>query len=740
MKLKKYLFKKFSLSRFVKIFVALMAITAISNKIFACKIMPVPPIHPPTPPQVIEPLQTREHNVNVNIKDQVSEITVQATFFNPNNIDLEGDYWFPLYTEIAITSFSMMVNGKEMQAELLDADRARQIYEEIVRRRRDPALLEFVGMRMLRQRIFPIRAKSKVTVFLKYSQLLRNDSGVVQFKYPLSSAKPDKGKVDKVSISIFIESGRPIKNIYSSSHEIKTDKQSDNLAKIRFDATNYYPDKTFVLYYTLSEKDIGTSLISHYTGNEDGYFTLLISPKIDYSQEKVLPKDFVFVIDTSGSMSGGKIEGAKNALRMCIDNLNRNDRFNIIRFSSVTEPFKYGLIDATSENISQARIFIDRMTSEGGTAINEALITALSQLKQENGRIPIIVFLTDGQPTVGEQNIARILKNINSANQSHTRIFVFGVGSDVNTELLDKISLENNGEREYITETDSSIETSTGILYSKISNPVLTNVKLEFDRSIRIYDVYPQKLTDIFKGTQLVLTGRYDGFGEKRVKLTGRVGEGEKKYTYVVDFKKESKDEFVPRLWALRKITFLLNEINLKGRNEELVNEIIKLGKKFGIVTPYTSFLITDEALHKASLGGKSAKEAALDFEKDKVGDFAVLRSKQLSVAEKKGVGNVKYLLPSIISSGTISDEKLEEKLKQVILTIGDKTFIFQKNGYYYDTEYDPDKDKKIIEIKFLSNDYFRLIKNNPEISKYLSIAKKVVLKYKNKIYKVKCN
>jgi Ca-activated chloride channel family protein len=231
----------------------IVVILTMTSSVLACSIELVSPEQLPPQVLVLEPIQTKDHTVNVNIKDQVAEITVQATFYNPNSIDLEGDYWFPLYTDAAVTSFSMMVNGKEMQAELLDAGRARQIYEEIVRRYKDPALLEFAELRMLRQRIYPISAKGEVKIFLKYSQLLKNDSGTYQLKYPLSSAMPENGTIGNVSINIFIDSKTPLKNIYSSSHNIKTDKTSENAARVKFSASSYNPDKPFVLYYTVSD-------------------------------------------------------------------------------------------------------------------------------------------------------------------------------------------------------------------------------------------------------------------------------------------------------------------------------------------------------------------------------------------------------------------------------------------------------------------------------------------------------
>jgi Ca-activated chloride channel family protein len=691
----------------------------------------------PHRPVATQPLQTREHNVSITMRNQTAEVTVQATFYNPNDANVEGDYWFPLYADAAVTSFSMIVNGREMQAELLDADQARQTYEEIVRQQRDPGLLEFVGTRMLRQRIFPIQPRSEVKVFLKYAQLLTSQSGTVGFKYPLSSAKPDGTRIGKVSISAYLESPTPIANIYSSSHDIKIDKKDSRTARISFEASDCLPDKTFTLYYTTTKDDIGVSLVSHKPQNDDGYFTLLVSPGIDYAQAKVIAKDFIFVIDTSGSMSGSKLRGARDALKICISRLNSTDRFNIIRFSSGVDRFRDGLCAATKENMTAGASFVERMTAEGGTAINEALKSALQQFSSSQGRLPAIVFLTDGQPTVGEQNIQRILENMQAANSARVRIFAFGVGTDVNTELLDKVAEQSMGEKEYIGTNGDSVEAGISSLCGKIENPVLTGLELVFDTSMKVYDVYPKVLPDLFKGGQLIVTGRYQGSGEKRVRLTGLLGDARKEFQYVVSFTDQGLDDCVPRFWALKKMSFLLGEINLRGKNDELVDEIRKLGKKFGIVTPYTSFLIVEEGLRQMTLGGRTEQEAQMKFETAKTGADAVNRSKMLAEgARKQVVDSMQYAAPAMPASEPERKSMLA-KLEKNIVQAGDKTFILQSDGYYTDSSLTEKEIKEGLEIKFMSPDYLDLLKSNPEVSKYLSVSQKLIFKHKGIVYKV---
>lgn len=694
-------------------------------------------IEMPHRPPSLQPLETREHDVSVAMRNQVAEVTVRATFYNPNSVNVEGDYWFPLYNDAAVSSFSMIVNGKEMQAELLDADKARGIYEEIVRQQRDPGLLEFVGTRMLRQRIFPIQPKSEVKVFLKYTQLLDSQSGTVGFKYPLSSAKPDNSRIGKVAISVFLESDAAITNIYSSSHDINIKNNEGRSASVSFAATDHLPDKTFTLYYGTAKNDIGMSLVSHKPLNEDGYFTMLLSPRIDYSQEKIIPKDFVFAIDASGSMSGDKLRGAKEALKLCIQRLNKRDRFNIIRFSSDLEPFADQLRPATEKNKTEAARFVERLSAEGGTAINDALKMSLGQLAEAKGRLPVIVFLTDGLPTVGEQHIGNILKNMQSANRLHARIFAFGVGDNVNTELLDKLAEESGGEKEYVSSAGDSVEVGISALCAKIENPVLTGLMLTFDRSVKVYDLYPKKLPDLFKGGQLVVTGRYRGRGEKQIMLRGAAGDKIRHFEYRGSFTDVARDAFVPRFWALKKMSFLLGEINLRGKNDELVNEIRNLGKKFGIVTPYTSFLIVEEGLRKMTLGARSDAEMQDAFEQEKTGAGAVARSKLLADSSRKSApAPLAYAAPL----AEAPEEKRKEvmaKLEKSIVPAGDKTFILQANGYHIQGDLTEKDSAGAREIKFMGREYFDLLQNNPEISDYLRVSEKIIFKHKGTVYKI---
>ncbi|MBN2754641.1 MAG: VWA domain-containing protein [Candidatus Goldbacteria bacterium] len=712
------------------LFLALLFIVLSAVQVLACRIAVLPY------QGRILPIETRKHDVNISIKNQVADITVNALFYNPNSTVLEGDYWFPLYEDAAVTSFTMIVNGKEMKAELLEADKARAIYEEIVRRMKDPALLEYAGTRMLRQRVYPIPARGEVALTLKYSQQLKTVNGKVKLVYPLSSAKSDTGYVGEVNIRVNVEDSNGIKNVYSSGHSINTEIRENNFVRASFNARNYNPDKPFTFYYSPVMGEVAASVITHVNHNEDGYFTLLLSPSIEDSKEKYMPKDFVFVLDKSGSMQGDKIEKAKDALQFCVNTLKEGDKFSIIAFSSSVDTMSNGLKEFGYKEREKAKNFIRAISAEGGTDINGAMQEALSKLKKQRGRLPVIVFLTDGLPTVGETAIMKIIKNTENANRADARIFVFGVGEDVNTELLDKISADNGGECEYVINPSDSIEESVSALASRIASPALAGITLSFDGSAGVYDMYPKRIPDMFAGSQITVTGRFKGNGMTQVKVSGETSGSRKEYKFPVDFSDDGRDESVMKLWASKKVTYLMDEINLRGRNKEIEREIVSLGKKYGIVTPYTSFLITDESLKERALGGRSAESVMQDLAQVKTGSFAVQRSKSISMAKKAEAAAPASMMPSAAGMDMAEAQEMNRQISAAVVNAGGRAFVLDNDGRYTDTEFNQNKDKAKT-IKYLSEEYFKLSKISSEISEILSLGNKVLFKYDNMFYEI---
>ncbi|MBU1701234.1 MAG: VWA domain-containing protein [Candidatus Eisenbacteria bacterium] len=669
-----------------------------------------------------EPFAIKYHRVQVEIDRQAAITSIDQVFINENDRDLEGIYIFPIPENVSISDFSMWMNDKQIHAELLDAGSARQIYEDIVRRRRDPALLEYAGRDLFRARVYPIPKHSEVRIEIQYQELLKYDGGLIGYRYPLNTEKFSSRDLQEVTVSVNIKSDTPIKSLYCPSHEtdIRIEKTA---ATCGFEEKNVKPDRDFLLYYSVSEEDVGLSLITYKPDEEDGYFILLLAPGEFQNKEKALQKDVIFVVDTSGSMRGEKIEQTRAALEFCLKKLQTNDRFNIITFATGITKFSETPLNADSDNISKALRFVSKIQARGGTAIDEALQAALNI--PDSGHARMIIFMTDGEPTVGETDISKILAHTIDRNSSRLRIFPFGVGYDVNTHLLDQLSIDNRGVVEYI-KPEENIETKVAMFFNKFSYPVLSDISLDFGR-IHVADTYPSSLPDIFHGSQLVLLGRYESDGAVAIQLSGRSGDRTESFTYEGRFtNQDDGNDFIPRLWASRKIAYLLSEIRLHGENRELVDEVIQLSKEHGIITPYTSYLIVEE-------GPQEYAEMMLDES-----DAAPSSIRTYSGAMKSSKGEAAFDASREIAAekqSSVLSRPKAEKVKYV----GGKTFYRTDHGWRDADVRDADMrhGAGVIEIPFLSGRYFDLLNKYPETGKYLSLGVNTTFSYNNNVYHI---
>lgn len=548
------------------------------------------------------PLEVTYHRVSVDVRDQVATTTVDQEFYNPNPRQLEGTYMFPLPEGSHIDKFSMDVNGKQTDAELLDAAKAKQIYEDVVRRSKDPALLEYVGRDAFKVRIFPIEPNSRKQVKITYTQLLKTDSGLTEYVYPLNTEKFSARPLHDVSVKVSLHCTQPIKSLYSPSHNVETKRTGDHDAVVGYEEREVRPDTDFKLIFTQNPKEIGINLLTYKNSSDDGYFLLLAAPGTDVKEAEIQPKDITFVLDTSGSMAGKKMDQARKALNFCLANLNEKDRFEVIRFSTDSEPLFNELRPATKENVSRATEFVEHLKAIGATAIDDALQLAIrdgtSPARTKDGatRPYVIIFLTDGRPTIGETREDAIIARMDKANAAGYRIFSFGIGTDVNTHLLDRIANDTQAFSTYVL-PEEDLEVKLSNFYTKIKEPVLSGVKLAFSGSeIRTTKMYPNALPDLYKGQELVAFGRYSGHGAGAVKISGTLNGATREYTTDVNFvENDATNGFIPRLWATRRVGWLLDEIRLHGESAELKDEVVRLAREHGIVTPYTAFLIIED-------------------------------------------------------------------------------------------------------------------------------------------------
>ena len=638
------------------------------------------------------------HHVTVTVKDGVVITHVDQEFRNDTPAPIEGQYVFPLPKGAVVSAFSMWADGKKLEGKVLDADEARTIYENYVRQALDPALLEYVGRNTIAARIFPIPAGGTRRIEITYTEVLPADSGVYRYRYPLDTERFSAAPLADVKIDVSLEMSNRLQAVYSPTHKITVSKTGPNAATVHYAASDVLPTKDFILYYSVLPEEMGMTLLTYKNANEDGFFLLIVSPEVK-QETTALPKDLIFVLDTSGSMSGDKLVQAKSALEFIIHNLNPNDRFAVVAFSDSPRAQSDALLAVTPKTVTAATEWVMKLQADGGTNIDAALTTALG-LFQRDKRPHYLVFLTDGEPTVGNTEPIEILTDARKANVVGARIFTFGVGYDVNTLLLDRLSQEGHGTTVYVT-PDDNLERAVSSFYRKISSPVLTSPTIEIN-GVKIYDAYPAPLPDIFRGSQLLYVGRYEKGGRAEITLSGKVGDKTVSFSAVRSFPDTGLSaDFLPRLWAGRKIAYLLDQIRLYGEKKELIDTVIELSKRYGIITPYTSFLVEEEPLSADQMAQKLGQTAAA----------APASGKQAVV----GASSIR----------TLAEEEPAPPEGESVRTIEDRTF-FLKDGVWTESTYNGED---TIKIKAYSRAYFDLVTLKPELTAFLSLGDQLILK-----------
>jgi Ca-activated chloride channel family protein len=553
--------------------------------------------------KTLPPLAMLNHNVSISINDQLATTRVEQTFRNHTDRNLEATYVFPVPKGATVNKFTMWIDGKETKGELLPAAEARNVYTSIVRRTQDPGLLEYIGNDMLQLKVFPIAPKSDQKVAVSFSFVAGKEGNLVEYVYPLKTDGKATATLEAFKVKATLTSQHGVGNVYSPTHAIAVKRKNEKEVEIEFEKNQALLDKDFQLFYSLSDADVGLTALMHKPVTADpGYMCLLVTPKMDRSKISQLGQDVVMVLDTSGSMRGVKMEQARKALKYCLNNLTPKDRFSIIQFATVVNRYRDELVEASSERVAHALKWVEDLDASGGTAIDAALKSAYElrpSNREEVTRPFTVVFFTDGQPTIGETNPEKITKDTLAASTRNTRVFTFGVGDDVNAVMLDRLAEGTRALSTYVRPAED-IEAKVSGMFAKMTNPVLTDLKLVTTGDVRLTEIYPNTLPDLFWGGQLVVFARYSGKGPTAIKLEGRVGADKKEFVYELTAadKTGNDKDFVEGLWARRKVGFLLDQIRVNGEKKELVDEVVTLAKRYGITTPYTSWLIVPDGVN----------------------------------------------------------------------------------------------------------------------------------------------
>ena len=700
----------------------------------------------PRPPVPLpRALPIKSIKIDTKISSQVATTHVEQVFRNDTSATLEGTYLFPIPESASIAEFAIWDGDRRLVGEVRTREEARRIYDEIVRRQRDPGLLEYAGKDLFQASIFPILPHSDKKLEITYTQVVRAEGGTVSYRYPLGVGR-QLTQIDAVAGRVEVESREPLRNVYSPTHAIDVKRSNDRRSLVSFESEKGKEPQDFQLFYTISKDDFGLTLLTHREAGKHGYFLLMISPKDDWSEQEYSAKDVVFVVDTSGSMAEeGKMEKARSALLYGVRILRPQDRFNIISFAGEERLMETGLIAADDKGRARGETFVKALKPVGGTNINQSLLASLRQFSETDRERPkMLVFMTDGLPTVDETNVTKIVDNVRKATRTGLRLFTFGVGYDVNTALLDRLAADNGGVADYV-EPKEDLEVKVSNFFAKVNYPVLTDLHIEMGGA-QTDLIYPRNIPDVFRGSQVMLIGRYSNeadLNSVQLKLTGKSGGLSRTYTYPrlsFPLRAETND-YLPRLWATRRVGWLMEQVRTNGEQKELRDEIVDLGTRYGIVTPYTSYLALEDNRQSnliidgvqpgqrrtggAATGGLSARRPA----KSPSMNPAPL----MNTATGADAVQLSKMSREQQDASRVKDEDKSDSVRRV----SNKTF-YLVDGVWTDSEFKAESRLPETVLVFGSEEYFALLKQNPKLGSYFSLGEDVVVVFEGRVYRVK--
>lgn len=661
--------------------------------------------------------------VRTTIEGRVARVEVEERFRNSGGGLAEGSYLYPLPGEAVFQNFSLWMGEQELKGEMMNAEQARGIYEEIVRRQKDPALLTLAGHGLVRAQVFPIQPGETRKVVLRYTQLVERSGDAVRIRYSLGARGGQSGSW-RLSVPDEASYGVP----YSPTHTLTTRRDNGRL-EISLDTKD---GGDIDLLLPLRRGLVGTTVLTNAPGGEDGYAMLLVAPPAN-EEGPVVPRDISLVVDVSGSMSGQKLEQAKAALRQALGTLRPADRFRLVAFSSSVRNFRDGWAPVTTDALRDARTFVDNLQADGGTNISGALEAVLGTAVAES-RLPIVLFMTDGIPSVGEQEPDRIAATA-AGRIGRARVFTIGVGPDVNTYLLDRLAKEGRGAAEYVA-PEASVEVAMGGLMAKLGRPALVNLRI-VDSPVRFVDLSPAELPDLFFGEELVVFGRYHGQGRGTVVIEGERNGRRERFTAEANFPATAEgNDFIPKLWASRRIGDLTRQIRLEGANEALIREVRELGLRYGILTEYTSYLVQEPGVVAVrdnmrrldqQAFGNAAATAASPAPSAQTGEAAFRRAKESGQMSR---------VTTLAEADAAADQKAVALTgaSSEIRRAGSRVFT-EVNGVWTDVNHGDSL--RVVTVVPFSKAYFAVTRAVPELVQSLKVGESVLVAGRKASFKV---
>lgn len=624
--------------RSISVTLAVAALTALLLPSGAMAQEPDGPLPPPVcQPDCWWPVDTLARLDSLRATVEVTEGVMVARYrfdlSDPTSPEIdapvaEGRVVFPVPTGSSVSDLTLSGGPQTLEGSLLGADDAARIYEDIVRRMVDPALLRSVGTDLYEVRAFPVPAGEtrQISFTVTTPLLAQGDAALVDVPWSRMSPRPAAA-----SISVDVEVPWDVRTAIAPGFDLETQRTGPGEVDVAWEsADGWSADTDFRLHLGGGTGLVDARLLAHRTGDEDGHFGLLFAPVV--SVDTVVARDVVLVLDVSGSMEGHKMEQAKTAAEYVLAHLADQDRFSVVSFSGFVSAFSDDLRPASETSAGIA--YVRDLSAGGETNISGALERGLGLLSGE--RPGTVIFLTDGLPTAGIEDPRGILDVAERSAPDRTQLFAFGVGSDVDTVLLDALSGRFVGTSHYVS-PDERIDTEVQRLFERITTPVLTDIQVTVE-GVETSELAPAGITGLFAGHQALLTGRYQAGGHATVIVIGNSAQGPERFEYPVEFpERDETDPTIAQLWAQRRVADLLTEVRVEGPRDSLIERIVDIATRFGIVTPYTSYLAQEpdlafqpeearravnDAVAAAPASGEDAVQGASDLEALRAGRF----------------------------------------------------------------------------------------------------------------------
>jgi Ca-activated chloride channel family protein len=648
----------------------------------------------------------RYSTTNVSVENDTAQVQIEETIEGPEKAT-PAVCLIPLPEAASDQHFTVNLGPSErlalLNAKYLPAEKAQALYMTLAK---GTGLTKFLALTGKPAILVPsVNLQGKEQFVLVYNTPVRRTQGVNTLACSMPATAWAAAPVERLTMNVKVKAKDPLRTVFSPTHVATVTRKGLNEATATVKADRWSGLDDFRLFWVADKDDLGLRVLS-YRGSdkEDGFFMLLGNPT-GAAVEKPVEKDVILVLDTSGSMRGEKIEQARSALDYCLEHLNKGDRFNVITFGSAVKSFKDDLVDLAPPTLAAAREFVENVVAHGQTNISGALEKALAA-KAVEGRERIMIFLTDGAPTVGERVPEKILEQVKKQNTAGTKIFVMGVGNDVNAHLLDHLAEITDGSSEFVAPKEE-LDAKVASLYDRLSHPVLTGVKVNFGEA-STKSVLPSKLPVLFKGSEIMMVGRYKEGGKQTFTISGTLAGKPTKYTVEADLPKggsESANEFLAPLWAARQIGYLLQEIRLHGGNKELIEEVVRLSKQYGIVTEYTDFIAMGGMGGRGLADGLAYAEAAKRLATargEQAGQWAVNQAANDKALQQKAVAGPQ--------DNTFRDRRGNVTQLRGVTQIGQRAFYLQ-DGQWVDA--DEAGTRKPRTVKLFSPEYMELLKND---------------------------